>query len=342
MNAEDFARLSRTEIAQILSRSGSRVCVFPLKGTRRWFTLEHPTVPKQDFAPAYLHATSQRSIELYALIFDHGLNTLLIPSFSPDVMARGDAYMRMAAEGLTLLATHPHFLGFYKAYGVRVRFYGDYRRFFDPTPYAYLSDLFDELTELTLAHDQRRIFFGLFAHDPTEAVASLAIRHYLEHGAAPDKRTLIEMYYGECIESVDLFIGFGKFRAFDVPLVTTGREDLYFTVNPSLYLTERQLREILYDHLYARTRTVVDLEPEETLDALHTPSSAQNDTRTGLQPETWAFMRDVYQANLGRTLGVGRKDRHSGYWYPLPQVELPVGYSAYAEMRKHGDAYGFP
>jgi hypothetical protein len=34
-------------------------------------------------------------------------------------------------------------------------------------------------------------------------------------------------------------------------------------------------------------------------------------------------MRDFYQANLGKTQGVGARLDSSGFWYPLPQVELP-------------------
>ncbi|MDH5454395.1 MAG: hypothetical protein OEX14_13650, partial [Paracoccaceae bacterium] len=194
MDIETFRNLPTAEVARLVREAGSRVCVFPTKGTRRWFMLEHPSVQMEDFASAYLDAVTKRSIELYQLIFDHGLDTLLMPSFSPDVMARGEDYMQMAAEGLASLATHPDFLNFYKAYRVRVRFYGDYRKFFDPTPYAYLSDLFDEATARTMAHDRHRLFFGLFAHDPTEAIAELAVRHYVEHERVPDKRAQIEVY----------------------------------------------------------------------------------------------------------------------------------------------------
>ena len=304
MELEEFQRLPTEDVARLVREAGPKVCVFPINGTRRWFMLEHPAARMEDSASAYLNTITRRLIELYQLLFDHGLDTLLTPSIAPDVMARGEDYMQMAAEGFARLATHPNFLNFYKAYGVRVRFYGDYRRFFDSTPYAYLPDLFDEVTAQTLAHDRHRLFFGLFAHDPTETVAELAIRYYVEHGRVPDRRTLIEMYYGEYIEPVDLFIGFSKFRAFDMPLVTKGTEDLYFTVSPSPYLTQRQLRHILYDHLYIR-------QGEQDYWAM--------------DPDGWALMRDFYRANLEGTLGVGTK--YKGIWYPLPQVKLPAGFA---------------
>jgi tuberculosinol/isotuberculosinol synthase len=303
VDLKTFQSLPTDEIARLVREAGPKVCVFPINGTRRWFMLEHSLEQIEDLVPLYLDATGRRHIELYRLLFDHGLDTLLAPVFGLYHVERGEGYMQMAAEGLARLATHPDFLDFYKAYRVRVRFYGDYRKFLGPTPYAYLSDLLDEATVQTLAHDRYQLFFGLFAHDATETIAELAVRYYVEHGRVPDKRTLVEMYYGEYVAPVDLFIGFGKFRVFDIPLLTTGNEDLYFTVSPSPYLTEYQLRDILYDHLYARRG-----EPDYS-------AMGSND---------WALMGDFYQANLGRTLGVGIKRRRM--WYLLRQVELPSGF----------------
>jgi len=192
-------------------------------------------------------------------------------------------------------------------YGVRVRFYGDYRKFFASTPYAHLLDQFDGVTAQTLVHDRHRLFFGVFAHDATETVAEMAVRYHTEVGGVPDKRTLVELYYGEYVSPVDLFIGFDKFSAFDMPLVATGDEDLYFTVSPSPYLTERQLRAILYDHLYTRREGEADY--------------------SALAADDWVLMRAFYQANLGKTLGVGAKHEQVGFWHPLPQVELPAGFT---------------
>lgn len=317
MDIEAFQSLPTAEVARLVRAAGTKTCVFPLKGTRRWFLMEHALPDAKDPARVYLDATMKRSIELYRLIFDHGIDALLTPTFSPDVMARGEDYMQMAAKGLARPATHPEYLAFYEEYGVRVRFYGDYRKYLDPTPHAYLSDLFDEVTARTMAHDRHRLFYGLFAHDPCETVAGLAVRYYLEHGRVPDKQALVEMYYGEYVGPVDFFIGFGKLRAFDMPLVATGREDLYFTISPSLYLTQPQLRTILYDHLWARTRTKADLQPAEVNAAVGSRPAVQTG---GLSADDLASMKRFYKANLGRTLGVGTRHQ-SGRWHPLPQVK---------------------
>ena len=154
----------------------------------------------------------------------------------------------------------------------------------------------------TRSYDRYRLFFGVCAHDATETMARLAIQYHSQHGCVPDKRSLVEMYYGEYVEPVDLFVGFDKLCVFDMPLVATGNTDLYFTVSPSPYLSERQLRDILYDHLYSRR----DGEPNYV----------------AMGPDDWTWMKGFYTANLDRTLGVGMKQGRT--WYPLLQVELPA------------------
>jgi tuberculosinol/isotuberculosinol synthase len=80
-----------------------------------------------------------------------------------------------------------------------------------------------------------------------------------------------------------------------MPLISTGREDLYYSIPPSPYFTQTQLREILYDHLFARQKEKVDY--------------------ATIAPEKWAELRTYYQANLNKTVGIGHKD-NVGFWHP--------------------------
>lgn len=305
MDIRAFQDLQLSEVARIVRSDGPKVCVFPINGTRRWFMLEHSVTDEEDPAGAYCDVAARRHIELYRLFFDHGVDTLLTPIFGPDLLERGESYAKMAIEGLALLATHDDFVGFYDAYQVRVRFYGDYRRFFESTLYAYLPDLFDAAAAQTSTYDRHRLFFGVCAHDATDSIARLAVQYHSEHGCIPDKRTLVEMYYGEYVEPVDFFVGFDKFCVFDMPLVGTGNEDLYFTIRPSPYLSERQLRHILYDHLYSRRGG----DPDYSI----------------MSSDDWSLMKDFYRGNIDRTMGVGI--RRGQIWYPLPQVELPPDFT---------------
>ncbi len=268
--------------------------------------LEHASPDLSSMSDSYLGVMTDRHIELYQLLFDHGVDTLLTPIFGPDLLQRGDDYVEMAVDGMARLGTHPDFLAFYETYGVRVRFYGNYSQYLDRSSVARLSQAFDGATRETRSHRQCRLFFGLFAHDAVETVAALSVDFYNQHGQVPDKETLVELYYGEYVARVDFFIGFDRFSAFDMPLVSTGQEDLYFTVAPSPYLTKRQLRTILYDHMYIR--------PDDQADY------------SNLSPEDWSLMHEFYQTNLGRTQGVGARHGRQGFWYPLPQVNLPEGW----------------
>jgi tuberculosinol/isotuberculosinol synthase len=304
MDAETFRSLPTDGVAQLVRREGDKVVVFPINGTRRWFLLEHAPGPGEDWLAAYLDVSARRHVELYGLFFDHGVRTLVTPIFGPDLLERGGDYMHVFVDGLVRIATGAEFLDFYDAYQVRVRFYGDHREFFAPTAYAYLSDLFDETTERTRRHDRFRLLFGVCAHDAVETVANLSVTYYAQRGRVPDRETLVELYYGEGVGPVDLFVGFDKFCAFDMPLIATGNEDLYFTVNPSPYMTQSQLRDILYDHLYARRGGEPDYE--------------------AMEADDWQRMRAFYRVNQNKTLGIGAK--RGPIWYPQGQVELPEGF----------------
>ncbi|WP_420643760.1 hypothetical protein [Candidatus Leptofilum sp.] len=297
MEADRFNKITRQEVAKIMRDAGPKVCVFPLNGTRRWFMLERAR-PDQDFATAYLNGITTRLIEIIQLLFEHGVDTLLLPILSPHLFqSRGDAYTKMTVEALTLLTDHPKFLRFYDDHQVRVRFYGDYDQYFANTSFEPLVEHLQHVAERTSSHNQHRLFWGVCAHDATETTAALAIRYYQEHGRQPDKQELLEMYYGESIPPVDFFITAAKPRAFDMPLVTNGREDLYFTVAPSPYLNETQLREILYDHLYTRPKKESDYKDFE--------------------PETWQALRQFYEVNKNKTLGIGTRQNEFGVWHPV-------------------------
>jgi len=293
ISRDEFLAKPTAEIARLVQASGPKVCGFPINGTRRWYLLE---ARRED---NYLSMTARRHIEVYRMLFAHGITTLLAPMFGTDLLERGPEYMETAAQGLTWLATHPDFLSFYQEYSVRVRFYGDYRKQFAATPYAHLPQLFDRLTEQTMANDRHRLFFGVFASNAVEAVAEFSVRHYSEHGCIPDKREITAMYYGEYIEPVSLFIGFDKFWIFDMPLLSTENTDLYFTVSPSLYMTQQQLRDILYDHIYTRRVAEPDYET--------------------LSPEAKSRMQSFYHANEEAVFGLGILE--DGIWYPCLAAE---------------------
>jgi tuberculosinol/isotuberculosinol synthase len=284
---EQFLQLPTEEVSELVQARGQKVCVFPVNGTRRWFLLEHAEKIKDDFFEAYMNISIKNHTELCAMLFDHGLEILLAPVFGRELMNRGDEYtQRVGIDGLVRTATDPHYRRFYEQYNVRVRFYGDYREVLTGTPYEYALQSIDEITEATKHHTRFRLFFGVFADEVTETVARMSIEYYRAQGVVPNKQTIIRNYYGEDLPAVSMFIGFDKFSVFDMPLLATGQEDLYFSLSPSPYMTQHQLRAILYDHLYIRPTPEPDY--------------------TKLNQDELNWLREYYRKSRDYAFGVGK------------------------------------
>ncbi len=293
MDFDTFLNLSRCEVAEEVRRAQATVCAFPINGTRRWLLLDHPAASATD----YIDLNSRRHVELYQLLFEHGIDTILAPIYEPVMQKRGEEYQQqIIAQGLAAVATHPAFTNFYEEHQVRVRFYGDYRKIFPGTVCAQLPDLFDRIMQKTQQQQQHRLFFGVSTRRAVENVVELAIQKHAERGQMFDRAELIELYYGEALPPVSLFITSGKFNVFGIPLLETDDTSLYFTVAPSPFLTERQLRAILYDHLYSRR------------------SSAKS-SYSDLTSDDLDRMRAFYQGHQETTLGVGTVCH--GTWYPV-------------------------
>ena len=299
ISLEQFLQLPVEEVARVVRSRGRKVCVFPFNGTRRWFLLEYGRDFEGDAAQNYVELTTQGYVDTYKLVFSHGIDTIVAPVFGGEILNRGEEYMREIGANMSLLATHPAFLEFYATYGIRVHFYGDYRKKLSETPYAHICDVFDGITQKTAWNNRLRLFYGVWGDEATETIAELSVEHFRKTGKIPSRRELIEQYYGEYIEKADIFIGFEKFNVFDYPMLSWGEESLYFTVAPSLYLSERQFREILYDYVYLR--------PVQDPDYFTMPE------------ENFESMREFYKANRDITFGVG--EMRGGIWYPKIDIE---------------------
>ena len=301
---ESFLQLTDDEVAALVRATGQKVCVFPVNGTRRWFLLEHADKIGKDFIEEYMNESIKNHVDLCAMLFDHGIQTILAPVFGRELMHRGDEYTkRVGMDGLVRTATDENYRDFFAEYDVKVRFYGDYRDVLTGTPYEYALKSIYELTEATKQNSRFQLFFGVFADESLETLARLSVEHYLAQGAVPDKQTLIRRYYGEELPPVSIFIGFDKFSAFDMPLLASGAEDLYFSVSPSPYMTQRQLRTILYDHIYLR----------------HMPEPDY----TKFSPDELDWLRNYYRNNKDRALGVGKLKFN--IWLPQTMEEKDDG-----------------
>lgn len=247
ISLEEFLALPVEEVARLVRAAGPQVCVFPINGTRRWYALEHG----DESSAGYVQTAALEYIRLFVLLFEHGIDNILSPLFGSELLRRGEQYVAEALGGADILES-TEFLNFYQTWQVKAQFYGDYQQALSNTPYASLLALIDRVVRKTAHHHSRRLFFGMFANDATETVARLAVEFYQQTGKIPDRRTLVEAYYGYDLPPATLFIGFQPPSVFDYPLLGLGEESLYFTVAPTVYMTEDTLRYILYDYIYMR------------------------------------------------------------------------------------------
>jgi tuberculosinol/isotuberculosinol synthase len=292
---ERFLELPTEEVAKLVKDTGEKVVVFPVNGTRRWFTLEHGEEIGDDFFSAYMDASIQNHVHLCSMLFDHGIQIILAPVFGRELMRRGDEYTkRVGMDGLVRTATDETYRGFFEQYNVNVRFYGDYRDVLTGTEFEDTLGSLYEVMDATKNNKAFNLYFGVFADEVTETISRLSVEHYLAHGAVPDKSALIRKYYGKDLPPVSIFIGFDKFNIFDMPLLTTGEEDLYFSISPSPYMTEQQLRAILYDHIYVRTHPEPDY--------------------SKLEGNELTWLREYYRNNKDHAFGVGKLKYN--LWFP--------------------------
>jgi hypothetical protein len=266
---------------------------WPYNGTRRWYVAYRRRNPG---AKDYLGVLIRRQAELHRLIFAHGVSVILAPSFGAETLKRGEAYTRYALGGLARLPDDEVYRALIDS-GVRIRFYGDYERALRVAGLRSALKACATLTDATASGEGPLLLIGLFADDPYPTIARLSVEFAGREGRPPGRAELIEAYYGVPVPDLSLYVGFAQPELFDVPLLTTGLEHLYATLNPSPDLTERQLREILYDHLVTRRAAPVDYE--------------------ALSPEAQLELAEYAERCKGDTLGIGRIDPLTGLWRPL-------------------------
>ena len=297
MNIETFQSLSAMEVAAIVHSNNVSVCSFTFNGTRRWFQLEYPAESQNP--SAYISALTSRVIAIAEMLFDHGLDTLIMPVISEYVLDnRDDAYRTIAVPALQLLLTDEKFLNFYEDYQVDAYIYGNYEQGLPAEAAQQLSLQYQQFRQQQQPGRQRRIFWGICATDTATTLIKETASYVQQHGHPPAPADLVRQYYGTDVAYVDLHISSGKPQVFDIPLLLNGQESLYFMLTPSPYFTKSQLRAILFDHMYERAST-------NRYDHI---SVAQHHE-----------LGNFYHSNRDVVLGVGQYNESWGVWHPEDQ-----------------------
>lgn len=275
------------------SRPAPVVVGWPSNGTRRWYLAHRRENPN---AGDYLSTIIQRQAEFHKMVLDHGVSVLLSPSFGAVNLERGAQYTRYALGGLLRISSDTVYREMFDG-GVRLRFYGEYEAVLDTPEYRPMLEACQELMDTTAGGAGPLILIGLFADSAHDRIARLSVDFARRNGRPPVRKEQIEAYYGIPIPDLSLYVGHEQPQLFDVPLISTGLEDLYVTLNPTLDVTPIQLREILYDHLVARRTPAVDYE--------------------NLSPEARSSLIEYNEQRSGMTLGLGYVDPTTGIWRPV-------------------------
>lgn len=282
----------------VSSRPRPVVVGWPFNGTRRWYLLHQREEPANR---DYIGTIIRHQAEQHRMVFAHGVRAIAAPHFGAELLKRGEAYTRTVLGGLLRLGDDPVNREMFDA-GVRIRFYGDYEEILDTPTYRPMLEACANLSSQTASGDGPLLLIGLFADAPYPKLARLSVAFAEKYGRPPNREELIEAYYGLPVPDLGLFLGFSQPALFDVPLITTGKEDLYATLTPSADLTERQFREILYDHLITRRIPTDDYE--------------------SLSEEALKSLADYNERHRGVTLGIGEIDPLTDMWNPsLPDPD---------------------
>ena len=266
---------------------------WPFNGTRRWYRLYSKENPATH---DYVTTIIRHQAEKHRLVFAHGVSVILAPCFGAELLQRGPEYTKRVLGGLLKLGDDAVNQEMFDA-GVRLRFYGDYEEMLDTPTFRPLLKACEDLTAATANGSGPLLLIGLFGDDPYPTIARLSVEFAKKRGYPPNRHELVEAYYGLAIPDLSLYLGFAQPALFDIPLLSAGVEDLYATLTPSPDLTERQLREILYDHLIVRRTPEADYE--------------------ALSDEAQAALAEYNRRYRGITLGIGRIDPLTGVWSPL-------------------------
>jgi hypothetical protein len=230
------------------------------------------------------------------MLYEHGIHTSVYPAFGGELLGRGDAYVRALLAALELIVTDPRLRTFYEAFDIRIGVYGDYRRALNEMGHAALADRYAEVIEATAQHTTHRLLYGLRAEDATASCAAYSVDFSRRAGRAPSRAEVVRAYYGADIQWLDFYIGFERPVVFDVPLLLGPETALYFTRAPSLGLSARALRAMLYDLLYVRPVS----DPDGLL----------------LDDQALRGLRAYYSAHRDDVLGLGQLNA-LGYWQPV-------------------------
>ncbi|KAB8144995.1 hypothetical protein F8S13_03945 [Chloroflexia bacterium SDU3-3] len=240
MEREQVLAMPREEVR----RYAPKTVVWAPGGTRRHAALAGVSVDGRYFDWAW-----DQQFGKVELFFDLGVQRFFSPVLGPPQVREVGIYQDQLRAALARLCDEQS-LAFYQKLGVRVRFYGAHN-----LPFA--SDLFSATEQRTAENGPRELWWTMVISRAEEAIWD-ATQAAIQAGARSFEQA-VRAYYGQDLDPVDVFIGFGKPQAgYLMPPFLGERADLYWTTFPSYQIDESDIRTIFWDHRFGRTTWQAD------------------------------------------------------------------------------------
>jgi undecaprenyl diphosphate synthase len=310
---DDFIQLPTEEIAKIINRLGRpKSGVFLSDGSRRSAMVFWGLKPEHEsFEESYIEVGSKQFLDNLKMIFDHGLETIMIPSLKHENYNRYkkniDAIIYKAIKTMLIGET---WVKFYEDYNVKVKIYGDLE-YVKQKGYPEIYEWAKEIEERTKNNTTHKLFHGLACSNFYEhrRLMDLAVDFYIENNRKPNEQEKIRLYFGDDMEDVDFLIRSTEIRDSDLqpPIISGRKTQMYFLVAPDhISFSQNVFREILYDLLYSRLPA---FGKKEYKDIDYSESNLK-------------FIKEYYSLNKTKIFGIGKKI--GPFWIPIINIELPT------------------
>jgi undecaprenyl diphosphate synthase len=312
LTKNEFLQLSAAQISELVKKLGKpKVGVFMPDGSRRSAIFFLGLKPgDNDFEKKYIKVNGKKFLDDVKLIFQHGLNTLMVPTLKHENFDRDkktvDAIIEYAIKSILV---SKEWLDFYDEYKIKVTVYGDYE-YIKSKGYPEVIDWIKEVEDLTKNNTKHKLFHGIACSNRYEhlRLMDLAIDFYHKHKRKPTEKEKIQLYYRDVVDDVDFLIRATEIRDSDLqpPIISGKRTQMYFLVAPDfISFSEDVYKNILYDLLYCRSQVL----------------GRKMYQRKDLENINLNYIKNYYLNNRSEVVGLGEK--FGPFWVPEINIIMP-------------------
>lgn len=306
---QEFLDFEDKEIADLVRKKGKpNVVVLAPDNTRRTGIIFWNMKPdSKSFEVELFGRLSTLYMKLIKTIFAHGIKTLFIPGLTHGNLQRGKKYVDSNINYATaLILQSQEWIDFYAKHEIKVKLYGNLQ-YISELGYPQIIKWSRDIENKTAHHKRHSLFWGYACSCSQETLRlmDMSIDFYKRHRRYPTREEKIQLYYGEHVDDVDIFIRPGELRDSDCqPPLISGKAQMYFPICPLTEQEESFFRKILYDFLYCR---VITYSKKKYVDS----DLKQIETET---------LKRYLTANRDAIIGLG--ERIGKFWVPNCQVWL--------------------